>query len=84
MKLGQEPKLDKRNKKTSKKLTMMSCQQVMMSLSFFQFMANLQQSRSRIPDAQPVKFTYSSIITFYLTKLKTELKISNTAFTLLL
>ena len=83
MKLGQEPKLDKRNKKTSKKLMMMSCQQVM-SLSFFQFMANLQQSRSRIPDAQPVKFTYSSIITFYLTKLKTELKISNTAFTLLL
>ena len=51
MKLESLTKLDKGNKITSKKWRMMSCQQIVTSLSFLQFMANLEQSRSRIPDA---------------------------------
>ena len=51
MKLGPVTKLDKRNKKTSKTLKMTSCRKIMTSLSFFQLTANLEQSRSRIPDA---------------------------------
>ena len=50
---------------------------IVTSLSVFQFTANLEHSGSRIPDAYPVKlFTFQ--------KLKTELKIINTALTLLL
>ena len=51
IKLGQVTKLDKRNKTTSKKLTMTSCQQVVTSLSFFRYMASLKQSGTWIPDA---------------------------------
>ena len=39
-----------------------------MSLLFFQFMANLEQSESRIPGAGSVKRTFSLIVAFYLTK----------------
>ena len=46
MKCGPVIKLDKRNTATSKNLTMVSCRQIVTSLSFFQFMANLEQSRS--------------------------------------
>ena len=38
------------------------------------FTTNLKQSVSRIPDAYSVKLTFSLTVTFYLTKLKTELK----------
>ena len=48
MKLGPIAKLDERKKNMSKKLT--SCQKIVTSLSFFQFMVNLEQSRSWIPD----------------------------------
>ena len=51
MKLEPVTKLDKRNKTASKNLTMTSCQQIVTSLSFLRFMANLEQSGSRIPDA---------------------------------
>ena len=51
MKLGPVTKIDKRNKTVLKKLTMASYQQIVMPLSSFQFFANLEQSRSRIPDA---------------------------------
>ena len=37
---------------------------------FLQFIANLQQSGNQILNAQPVKLTFSLIVTFYL--LKTE------------
>ena len=47
MKLGPVAKLDKRNTITSKKLTMKSCPQIVTSLSFFQFIANLGQSTSK-------------------------------------
>ena len=35
---------------------------------FFQFMANLKQSGSRIPNAKSVKLTFSLTVSFYLTK----------------
>ena len=44
MKLGPVTKLDKRNKTTSKKLTLTSCRKIVTSLSFFRFLANLEQS----------------------------------------
>ena len=39
-----------------------------MSLLFFQFMANLEQSESGIPGTESVKRTFSLIVAFYLTK----------------
>ena len=57
---------------------MTSCQQIVTSLVFFQFMANLEQSRSRIPDAQSVKFTFSLTAAFYLTKIENRTKKSLT------
>ena len=43
---------------------MTSRRQIATSLSFFQFMTNLDQSKSRIPDAQSVKLTFSLKATF--------------------
>ena len=68
MKLGPVPKLDKRDKTTLKKLTMTSYRQIVMSLSIFQFMANLEQSGSRIQEALSIKLTFPLKITFYLIK----------------
>ena len=52
MKLEPVTKLDKREtKQRQKKLTMMSFQKTVTPLSFFQFMADLEQSGSRIPDS---------------------------------
>ena len=51
MKLGPVTKLDKRNKTTSKEIKMTSRQQIVTPLSIFQFIANLEQSESSIPDA---------------------------------
>ena len=50
MKLGPGTKLDKKNKKTQKKIDDTSYRQSLTSLSFFQFMANLESAGSRIPD----------------------------------
>ena len=50
VKLGPVTKLDKRSDTKSKKLTVTSCRQIVTSLSFFKFMANLEQSGSWIPD----------------------------------
>ena len=55
MKLGpviKIDKIDKKNKTASKKLTMTSFRKIVTSVSFFRFMANLEQSGSWIPDAQ--------------------------------
>ena len=73
MKLGPVTKLDKRSQTTSKKM-MTSCRRIVTSLSFFRLIANLEQSRSRIPDELSVKLTFSLTVTFFLQKLKTELK----------
>ena len=70
MKLGPVTKLGKKNKKTSKILTMTPCHKIVASLPSFQFVANLRQSRSQIPDALSVKLTVSLKVTFYYTKTK--------------
>ena len=70
MKLGPVTKLDKRNKTTSKKF--------MTSLSFFGFLANLEQSGGRIPDTESAKVMFSVIVTFYLTKTENRTKKSLT------
>ena len=46
----------------------------MTSLSFSRFMANLEKSVSRIPDAQPVKLTFPEIAAFCLTKTENRTK----------
>ena len=66
MKLGPVIKLDKRNRTTSKKLTMKSCQKIVMSLSFSGFLANLEQSAGQIPDIESAKVMFSVVITFCL------------------
>ena len=73
MKLGPVTKLDKRNK-IFENLTMTSCQKIMTLLSFFRFMTNLEQPRSRIPDVWSMKLIFPLIATFYLTKMKSRTK----------
>ena len=53
---------------------MTSCQEIVMSLLFFQFTANLEQFRSRIADALSVKLVFSLIVTFYLTETENRTK----------
>ena len=65
IKLGPVIKLNKKNTVTLKKLTMMSCRQIVMSLLFSQFMANLEQSGGRTPDAWSVKVAFSLAAIFY-------------------
>ena len=48
--------------------------EIVTSLSFFGFLANLEQSGGRIPDTESAKVMFSVIVTFALQKLKTELK----------
>ena len=51
----------------------MSCQQIVMSLLFFQFMA-MEQFGSRIPDAWSVKVAFLLTAIFYFKNWKTELE----------
>ena len=82
MKLGPVTKLDKRSKTGSKKLSMTTCQQIEMSLSFFRFMTNLEKCESRIPDAWSVKLTFSLIVTFSLcVYLRTKFQVSSIILT---
>ena len=74
MKLVPETKPDKRNKTTSKDLTMTSCRKIVMPLPFFRFMSNLEQSGRRIPDAESAKLIYPLQYPFILQKLKGEVK----------
>ena len=84
MKLGPVAKLYKRNTTTSKKLTMASFQQIITALSFFQFMTDLEQSGTWIPDSWSVILTFLLISTFYLTKTENRNKKSYTALILLI
>ena len=68
MRLRPVTKLDKRNKTTSKKLAMMSCQEIVTSLSFFGFLVNLEQSGGRIRTTKSAKVTFPLIVTFCLRK----------------
>ena len=47
-----------------------SCQQIVMYMSFFRFMANLEQPGSQIPDTWSLKLTFSLIVTYDLTKIE--------------
>ena len=78
MKLGAVTKVDRRNKITSKKLTMTSCQKIVRSLSFLGFLVNMEQSESRIPDTESAKVMFSVIVTFFLTKTENRTKKSLT------
>ena len=55
-------------------MAMTSFYKIVTSLSFFQFMANLEQSGSLIPDAYSVKLKFSLIVMFYLTSLENRTK----------
>ena len=68
MKLEPVTKLDQKNILMSKKLMITSFRQIVTSLSFSQFIANLERSGSHIPEAWSVMLILLLIITFYLTK----------------
>ena len=68
MKVRPVTTLDERNKTTSKMLTLESYQKFMTSLSFFGFLANLEQSGGRIPATEFAKFMFSVKGIFCLTK----------------
>ena len=53
---------------------MTSYRQIVKPLSFFLFMANLEQFGSQIPDARSVKVTFALIVTFYITKTENKTK----------
>ena len=83
MEPGTANKLEKRNTTTLEKLVTTSFQQITTSSSFFWLMVDLEQSGTRTPDAWSIIPTFWLLATFCLTKLKTDLKISNTALILL-
>ena len=78
MKLAPVTKLDKRNKTMSKNLTLTSCRKIVMSLSFFGSLANLEQSGGRIAETESAKVTFSVVVTFCLTKTENRTKKSLT------
>ena len=78
MKLGSVTKLEKRKDTRSKKIDDDFMPEIVTSLSIFQFMANMQQSGSRVPDAYPVKRIFSLIVIFYLPKTENRIKKSLT------
>ena len=74
MKLGRVTKLDKRNKKTSKKFDVTSSWEIVTSLSFFGFLVNLEQSRDRISDTESAKVMLSVTVPFCHTKTENRTK----------
>ena len=70
MNLGPVTKLDKRNKTTSKNLTLRSCREIVTSLSLSGFLANLERSRDQIPDTDSAKVMFSVTVAFF--RKKTE------------
>ena len=78
MKLGSVTKLEKRKDTRSKKIDDDFMPEIVTSLSIFQFMANMQQSGSRVPDAYPVKRVFSLIVIFYIPKTENRTKKSLT------
>ena len=57
---------------------MISCWQIVKSLSFFQFIVNLEKFVSQIPDTWSVKVIFSLIVAFYLIKTENRTKKSLT------
>ena len=59
-------------------MTLTSCRKIVTSLSFFGFLANLEQSGGRVPDKESEKVMFSVIVTFRLTRTEIITKISLT------
>ena len=74
MKLGPVTKPDKRNKTTSKNLTLTSCRKIVTSFSFLGFLADLEQSGGRTPDAESAKVMFSVTVIFCLTEIENRTK----------
>ena len=74
MKVGLVTKLGKRKKQHQRKFAMTTCPKIVASLSFFQFFVSLEQSGSRIPDAESGKSMFSIIVTLHLTKIENRNK----------
>ena len=74
MTLGPVTKIDKRNKATSKKINVDVMSKSCDVLSFFGFLANLEQSGGRIPVTESAKVMFSVKVTFFLTKTENKLK----------
>ena len=55
-------------KQRQKKLTVTSCREIVTSLSFSEFLANLEQSRDRIPDTESAKVMVLVKVAFSCTK----------------
>ena len=68
MKLGPATTIDKRNKATSTKFDDDVYRKILTSLSFSEFLANLEQSGDQVPDTESAKFMFSLIVTFCLAK----------------
>ena len=78
MKLGPITKLDKGNKKTSKKSDDDVISENCEVIAIFGFLTNLEQSGDRIPDTEAAKIIFSVIVTFFLTKTENRTKKSLT------
>ena len=74
MKLGPVAKLEKKNTATLKKSGDGVISEFVTSLSFFGFMANLEQLVSWSPDVQSVKLTFLLTVTFSITKTENRTK----------
>ena len=74
MKLRAVTNIYKRHTRKLKKFMTTSCRKNVASLSFFQFIANLEQPRSQIPDVWSPKPTFSLKGTFHLIKTENRTK----------
>ena len=67
-------KLGKKNKTTSKKLTLTSCRKNVTQLSFFGFLANLDPSWDWTPGTESANVMFSEIVASFLTKTEDRTK----------
>ena len=72
--MDQELKLTRETKQRHESLTMTSCRKIVTSSSFSGFLANLEQSRDRIPDIESAKVMFLVTITFCRTKTENRTK----------
>ena len=84
MKLRPVTKFNKRNKPTSKNCDLTSCREVVTSLSFLGFLANLEQSGCRIPETVCKSYVFSNSDLLSYKNGKQNYKVSNTTHTVVL
>ena len=77
--------MTRETKNLQKNFTMLSCREIVTSLQLFRFMANLEQSGNRIPDAYSAIQMISLIVTFFVTETgsrtkKSEIQLSHYCF----